>query len=83
MSDTELTDEEAQQAKDTLTAAIRAYRDTIEPGCYVDGWVLITHNLTTELEAENSSMVSVLVPTEQSFVLTRGLLDIALDGERS
>ncbi|QDZ15792.1 hypothetical protein [Humibacter ginsenosidimutans] len=75
-------DDEALAAKQTLEAAIAAYVETMEPGAYVESFVLLTHKLTTELEQNGQTMVGVLVKTGQSWVMTRGLLDIALEQER-
>lgn len=74
-------DDAAAAAKRTLEAAITAYCETVEPGTYVESFVVVTHKLTTELEQNGQTMVSVLVKTGQSWVMTRGLLDIALEQE--
>ncbi len=69
-------------AKDALAAAITEFYAIVQPEVYVDGWVLVTHKLSTEMEQEGVSAVGTLPATGQSFVVTRGLLDAALTFER-
>jgi hypothetical protein len=45
--------------------------------------VLVSHKLSAEWEQEGTSAVGVLPRTGQSFVVTRGLLDVALESERN
>lgn len=71
------------EAESAITRAIQAYQDLKRPGDYVANWVVITENTSIELAKENSSLVGVLSPQGQSFVVTRGLLDIALSGKRA
>lgn len=73
--------DEAQAAKAELGRAVQAYIETIEPGTYVDGWVLITNKLSIDMEQRGESAVGLTYP-EQSWVLVRGLLDIAMQSER-
>lgn len=75
--------EVAEAAKTRLEAAVRDYYATVDPEVYVESWVLVAHKLSVELEREGTSMVGTLTPTGQSFVMTRGLLDVALSGERA
>lgn len=79
---TDLTDEEVTAAKDTLECAIRDYYGTVEPGALVTAWVLVSHRVSDEMDAEGESLVGTLVPTGQIFPLTRGLLDVALESDR-
>ena len=72
-----MTDDEAQAAQDALASAIREYTKLVDPDAYVDGWVLITHKLSVEMEANNSTAVGHLVPTGQPFPMTIGLLRAA------
>lgn len=72
-----MNNEEAQLAKDVLEAAIKQYIDTVEPGTYVDAWVLVTHKLSIELERENTTVVSQLTPTGQAWPMTAGLLRLS------
>lgn len=69
------------EARAELARAIGRYYATIDPDVYVDGWVLVTHKLSVELEREGSSSVGVVHP-DQAWPMTRGLLDIALTSER-
>ena len=73
----DISDEEAQAAKDTLEAAIKAYYRTIAPEAFIDAWALVTHKMSIQLEAENSSMVGHLVPTGQAWPMTVGILRVA------
>jgi hypothetical protein len=71
---TDLTDEDWQAAKDRLAAAIREFYDTVEPGTYIDDWVLVVHKDSIELTQAGQSVVSTTVPTGQAFYRTTGLL---------
>jgi hypothetical protein len=82
MSAADFTDGEAQQAKDRLELAIRDYFAAMHPDEMVTSWCLVVHRVSDDLDAENESVVSVLVPTNQIFPMTRGLLDVALESER-
>lgn len=73
----DVSDEEAQAAKDTLEAAIKEYHRAIDPDVFIDAWTLVSHKRTVELEAENSSMVGHLEPTGQAWPMTVGILRIA------
>lgn len=74
-------DDEARAAKSELADAIRNYYSLVEPEEYVTGWVLITHRDTHGDLDEDNSYVGVVGPDGQSFVVTRGLLVIASEGE--
>lgn len=82
MSGEEAQDAIAEKAKEDLETALRTFYETVEPGVYLSDWVLIGHKLSTELERNNQSSVSVLVRTGQPFPMTRGLLDVVLTAER-
>lgn len=69
--------------KAALDKAIKAYYAQTDPDVYVDGWILLTHKFSPDLEAEGSVAVGIAVAEGQSFALTRGMLDIALSTERS
>lgn len=60
----------------SLNRHILDYYATEDDG-YVEAWVLISHRRSTDLEAEGSSLVAVAVKPDQSWVTTRGLLEIA------
>lgn len=77
-----ITDEAAAAAKEALDVAIRTFYETVAPEVYIDGWVLVTHKLSIEMEHDGVSAVGSLPATGQSFVVTRGLLDAALSFER-
>lgn len=70
-----------EKALPELARAIAAFFEAVEPGVYVDGWVLVTHKRSTEWEQDDSSAVGVTTPP-QAWPLTRGMLDIALEQER-
>lgn len=74
--------EHAEAALDKLTKAIREYRAAFVPDGYVDGWILITHTLTPDGERDGGSLISSVTPPDQTMVITRGLLDIAITGDR-
>jgi hypothetical protein len=78
-----MTSDDFQAAKDELRAAIAAFYEATAPDVYVSAWVLVTHKESIELEQAGQSAVGVLVATGQPFPLTRGLLEVALDGERT
>jgi hypothetical protein len=71
-----------ETAFETLEKAINAYFAEVAPEVYVEGWVLATHKLSPELERESSSMVGLLTKEGQSFVTTRGILDVAMQADR-
>lgn len=75
-------DDEVQVAKDALECAIRDYYTAVDPDVLITAWVLVTHKVSDELDAEGQSVVGVLTPSGQIFPLTRGLLDVALEAER-
>lgn len=74
-------DDDARALKAELYTAIRNYYSVLEPNEYVTGWVLITHRDTHGDIDEDNSYVGVAAPDGQSFVVTRGLLTIANEGE--
>lgn len=79
---TDLTDAEYVEAHAELSAAIARYYARVAPDVYLDGWVLITHKRSIALEADRTSAVGLLVAQDQSWVTTRGLLDVALQRDR-
>lgn len=68
-------------AYDAFSQAIRDYYTVLDPDVYIDGWVLITHKRSAEWEQGETSAVGVVTHHEQSWVVTRGLLDIAYQRE--
>jgi hypothetical protein len=79
----EVDDATATAAKVEIDKAIIAYYAVVSPDVYLDAWVLVSHKLSAEWEQEGTSAVGVLPRTGQSFVVTRGLLDVALESERN
>jgi hypothetical protein len=77
-----VSDEEAIAAKDVLEVAIRNYYGIVEPEVLVSAWVLVAHKVSDDMDAEGVSSVGTLPATGQPFPMTRGLLDVALEGER-
>ena len=77
----ELSDQEMQDAKDRLELAIRQYYETMEPESFVSGYVLVTHKESLA-HHERGSIVGVLVPTDQPWPVTVGLLVTASDQQR-
>ncbi|MFD5599944.1 hypothetical protein ACFWHR_07780 [Leucobacter sp. NPDC058333] len=65
-----------REAHAELSRAISAYYQATT-GEFVDGWVLVTHKLSVELEAEGASAVGVISSPDLSWVKGRGLLEIA------
>lgn len=78
----EITEEEYETAKLELQAAITVFYEKTDPDTYVAAWLLITHEETIELAQANASCVGMHGPTGQSYVLSRGMLETALDAQR-
>jgi len=77
-----MTDDEAEEAKERISTAIREYYSLVAPGEFVTDWALTVHRVSDELDNNNQSIVGLIVPTGQRFHITRGLLDVALNMER-
>lgn len=75
-----LSDEGYETARATLAKAIQTYYDTVS-GEYVEAWILVTHKRSVEMEAEGTSAVGVLTAKDQSWVLSRGMIDIASESD--
>ena len=69
-------------AFDTLCAAVRDYYTATDAEAYVDAWIVISHKRTPELESSGQSVVGVLSSPDLSWVMKRGLLDVALNDDR-
>lgn len=80
--DDEVDVEAYETAREHLKTAINDFYEAVEPGVYVSDWVLVTHRQSIELEQDGGSMVGILTGTAQSFPMTRGMLEVALDAER-
>lgn len=65
--------------KTELDRAIRRYAAAVDPDLYVDSWVLGIHHLSPKLEQAGRSGVALVVPTDQSFVITRGVAETLRD----
>jgi hypothetical protein len=72
----------AEDAFDTLCAAIRDYYTATDPEAYVDAWIIINHKRSPQLEKDGQSVVGVLSSPDLSWVMKRGLLDVALNDDR-
>jgi hypothetical protein len=86
MADDEMTAEQEERieaARATLIAAIRGFADAQEPGSYVDGFMVLTHRLGVGEENVGYSTVHILVDQDQSWVMTRGIVEAARDRIRS
>lgn len=71
---------ELSEAHEALSREIARFQEQIS-GEYVDGWLLITHKMSADLEAAGLTAVGIVVKDGQSFALTRGMIEIARDGE--
>ena len=69
------------EARAALEKAIRAYYDTVEPGTFIDDWVLVVHKDSIELTRDGQSVVGYIGPEGQSFHRTVGLLTVACQAE--
>lgn len=74
------TPEEYESARTALDTAVRDYFTTCQPdeNVLVSSWVLVAHKM---FDGDNG--VVTVTPDDQSYVTDRGLLDIALAGDRS
>lgn len=72
-----MTDEaDWESAHAALSKAIATYYESTS-GEYCDAWVLIAHKRSLEMEQEGTSAVSVMTASGQSWVLSRGMIEIA------
>lgn len=69
-------------ARGELEKALHAYYDKVDPEAFIDGWVIVAQKRRSDWEKENQTGVGMTVATGQSWVLTRGLLEIAIDVEQ-
>lgn len=65
-----------------LTTAINAFYAAIAPTHYVDAWVLVSHKLAPEMEANHTSGVGVTSSRDMPWLIRRALLDVALQNEQ-
>lgn len=83
MTAREVSDEEAQAAKDVLEQAIKQYYAVVYPDVYLDDWILLSHKRSVLLEQQNTSELGMLTPTGQSWITRRGMLQSAVDADRA
>lgn len=74
--------DEYQAAKQELGKAIRDFYAKTEPEVFITTWLAVTHKDSIELSQQGTTSVGVLVESEQPFVMSRGLLEIAVDNWR-
>lgn len=75
-------EEKIEQAKIELDAAIKRYAHVVRPDSFSAGeWVLVYSHQSVELAREHTSSVVTVVPTDQPFWHTAGLLKVSLDSE--
>jgi len=66
-------------AKEELRKAIVAFYANVEPDTFLDDWVLVVHKDSVQLSQQMSSEVAYLVPLDQPYHRTTGLLTHALE----
>jgi len=72
--------EEAKAELDrAITKCLKILNNDDQPNMYIDGWVLISHKRTPELEQQNTSAVGYLHPTGQAWPTTVGMLKLGLN----
>ncbi len=72
-----MSDEEVQAAKDKLALAIHEYYEKVSPEIFVESWVLLTHQESTEMSKDGQSVLGILVPPGQRFIVTTGIIEEA------
>jgi len=71
------------EAVDNISRAIQAYYDVVTPDEYVTAWVVVSERTSIEhVKQHNGYVAGVVTKQDQSFISTRGLLDVALTSER-
>ena len=73
MSDEQVLDD----ARRELEQSIQKYYDTVEPGVYVESFVLVSHKRRSDLEINGQSVVGYQIKRDQDWVTTCGLLEVA------
>ena len=76
------TSEAIAEAKDKLQKAIQEYYGTVGDDIFITDWVLIVHKASTQLQLEGTSAVGYVVPNDQYFHRTIGLIDVAHEAAR-
>lgn len=77
------TSEAIAEAKYKLQKAIQAYYGAVGDDVFITDWVLVVHKTSPELQLEGKSAVGYVVPDDQYFHRTVGLLVTAGDSARS
>lgn len=62
----EISDEEAQAAKEVLGLAIVTYYSLVQPDAFVTDWALLVHKDSVDMTRDGKSSVGLLVPTDQA-----------------
>lgn len=65
-----------EAAHAALAKAIATYYETTS-GEYCDAWILVSHKRSFEMEQEGTSAVGVMTAQGQSWVMSRGMIEIA------
>ena len=76
--DPDAQDEALVEAKAAFHKAVLAFHKASDAEEYVDGWVLVTNKRSPEMEQEGQTSVGVLMQTGQPYVLSLGMLHLAL-----
>lgn len=64
-------------AKNNLQSAIHAYYEATDPDAYIDDWCLVVHKDSISMTHDGMSAVGYLVPDDQPFHRTVGMLELA------
>lgn len=70
------TKEELNEARRELGVAIQKFYNTLE-GDYVSSWVVLTERVPADPELFNATTLGIVSAEDQSFITTRGMLEIA------
>jgi len=77
-----LSAEAVAEAKLELQRAVQAYYKKIDPDVFITEWVLVTHKASADMQKDGQSAVGYVVPADQYFHRTSGLLLAASDNAR-
>lgn len=69
-----------EKAHADLSRAITAYYEATT-GEYCEAWVLVAHKRSPELEQHGQSAIGVITARDQSWVLSRGMIEIAREND--
>lgn len=76
-------EDQTQSARAILDDAIDAYYAATDPSRLATAWVLVANKDAIDPDADHPTVVTRTYKTGQSFAMTRGLLDVALESERA